>query len=273
MKHKVITDNAAKLLTHLKESKKQFFRFQDAEQFMEDTSKAYVKEFLEDLIDRELILRLKKGLYVTVPYDVSAKDYFPDWRVVASHLAGDAQYYIAYYSALQLHSLTTQPSYTTQIVVNKRINPAVQKIHNVNFQFIYHEDKSFFGFKKMWPDSYNWVNCSDLEKTIIDCLYKPDYAMGITEVAKAIYKAKDKLNYDKLLKYLKQFDKQVAIKRLGFLLELYEIKTTVIEQLQNLKTASYVLLDPSYPKEGKTDSRWSIQINFDLETLKHAPFS
>lgn len=273
MKYKVITDNAAKLLKHLSESKKQFFLFQDVEQFMEKSSKAYVKEFLEDLVSRELVLRLKKGLYVVVPYDISAKDYFPDWRVVAAHLVGDAQYYIAYYSALQLHSLTTQPNYTTQIVVNKRIYPAIQKIHNVDFQFIYHEDKSFFGIKKMWPDTYNWVNCSDLEKTIIDCLYKPDYAMGITEVAKALYKAKDKLNYDKLLKYLQQFNKQVAIKRLGFLLELYEINTPIIEQLIKIKTPTYLPLDPSYPSEGKTDARWNIKINFDLETIKQAPFS
>ena len=274
MKYKVITDNAAKLLKHLTESKKQFFTFQDAEQFMQGASKPYIKEFLEDLVTRELVLRLKKGLYVVIPYDISAKDYFPNWCVVASHLAGeDANYYIAYYSALQLHSLTTQPNYTTQIVVNKRIYPAVQKIHDVEFQFIYRADKSFFGIKKMWPDSYNWVSCSDLEKTIIDCLYKPDYAMGITEVAKALYKAKDKLDYDKLLKYLNQFNKQVAVKRLGFLLELYEINTPIIEQLIKMKTQTYLYLDPSYPQEGKINKRWNIKINFDLETIKQAPFS
>lgn len=96
MKYKVITDNASKLLRHLSESKKQFFTFSDVEQFMKDTSKAYVKEFLQDLVERELVMRLKKGLYVTIPYDIPAKDYFPDYRVVAAHLVGDAEYFIGY---------------------------------------------------------------------------------------------------------------------------------------------------------------------------------
>ena len=273
MMYKVVTDNASKLLKHLSESKKQFFAFHDAEQFMRDASQPYVKKLLKNLVDRELVMRLKKGLYVTIPYDVPAKDYFPDYRVVAAHLVGDAEYFIGYYSALQLHSLTTQPSYTTQIVINKFIQPAVQKIQDVTFQIIHRDEENFFGIKKMWPDSYNWVYCSDLEKTIIDCLYKPDYAMGITEVAKALYKAKEKLKYDVLLKYLKQFDKQAAIKRLGFLLDLYEIKTPITEALLKMKTPSYAVLDPSHPKQGTTQNRWSIQLNFDLETIKQAPFS
>ena len=273
MKYKVITDNAARLLHHLTEGKKQFFTFDDVMGFMTETSKPYAKKLLKDLVERELILRLRKGLYVTVPYEAAAKDYFPDLRIVAAHLAGDAKYYISYYSALQLHSLTTQPSYVTQIVVNKRIFPTIQKIHDTEFQFIYQEEKFFFGMKKMWPDGYNWVNCSDLEKTIIDCLYKPDYAMGITEVAKALYQAKEKLNYEKLLNYLKQFKKQVAIKRLGFLLELLEIKTPIIDELLKLRTPFYVALDPSHPKTGKTANRWYVQENYDLETIKQAPHS
>ena len=45
----------------------------------------------------------------------------------------------------------------------------------------------------MWIDGFNKVPCSDLEKTFIDCLYKPDYAGGITEIAKAFLNAKKKL--------------------------------------------------------------------------------
>lgn len=273
MKYKVITNNASKLLKHLSDSKKQFFTSQDVKEFMSKTSNAYVKEFLEDLVHRQLIMRLQRGLYTVVPYDVAATDYFPDWNVVASHLVGDAEYYIGYYSAMQLHSLTTQPSYTVQVVVNKRMIPATKKIHNAKFQFIYHEAPSFFGIKKMWPDNFTWVYCSDLEKTMIDCLYKPQYAMGITEVAKALYKVKDKINFEKLLKYFKQYNKQVAVKRLGFLLDLYEIKAPIIPQLQEMITASYVSLDPSYPKEGKSNSRWHVLINFDIDTIKQAPFS
>lgn len=106
-----------------------------------------------------------------------------------------------------------------------------------------------------------------MEKTFIDCLFKPSYASGITEITKAIYKSKDTLNYQKLFEYAMQFNSQAVIKRLGFLLELLEVKNPVIEKLQKLRTNSFVLLEPSHPKEGKTISRWAIQQNIDSNSI------
>lgn len=128
--------------------------------------------------------------------------------------------------------------------------------------------KIIFLWKKIWIDSFNKVSCSDLEKTIIDCLFKPDYAGGIVEVARAIYSTKDKLDYEKLLEYTIKFDSQAVLKRLGYILELFEIETEIIQELQKIKTASYIVLDTELPKTGKRNSRWSIQQNLDTETIK-----
>jgi len=48
----------------------------------------------------------------------------PDWHLLSQYLVGDAEYYIGYFSALQIHSLTTQPHLKEQIVVNKQIKPS-----------------------------------------------------------------------------------------------------------------------------------------------------
>jgi predicted transcriptional regulator of viral defense system len=117
------------------------------------------------------------------------------------------------------------------------------------------------------------VLCSDLEKTIIDCLFKPDYAGGIVEVAKAIYISKDKINYNTLLEYAIKFDSQAVIKRLGFLLETLDISNKITEELQQLKTVSYVVLDTELPKVGKRISRWSIQQNLETDTIKSAIYT
>ncbi|HNI10421.1 MAG TPA: transcriptional regulator, partial [bacterium] len=143
----------------------------------------------------------------------------------------------------------------------------------VPFQFIYHNEKHFFGSKKIWIDSFNKVMCSDLEKTLIDCLFKPDYAGGVVEVARAIYTSKDKIKYDTLLDYAKKFDSQAVIKRLGFLLEILDINTQIVQELKQLKTASYVVLDTELPKTGKRISRWSIQQNLEIETIKSAIYT
>ena len=125
----------------------------------------------------------------------------------------------------------------------------------------------------MWIDNFHQVLCSDLEKTFVDCLFKPDYAGGIVEVARALNTAKQQLQFDKLLAYVQRFQSQAVGKRLGFLLELLGISTPIIDSLQKNKTASYVLLDTELPKSGPIISRWSIQQNLDTETIKSAIYT
>jgi len=216
---------------------------------------------------RGLLMRVKEGLYYVIPFEQDPKTFMPDWHLLSQYLVSGAEYYIDYFSALQIHSLTTQPNLREQIVVNKQIKPSTLFVKEIPFQFIYHNEKHFFGNKKMWIDSFNRVQCSNLEKTIIDCLFKPEYAGGVTEIAKAIYKIKDKIDYSKILQYTKHFNSQAVIKRLGFLFELLEIKHVIIDELQKLRTNSIVLLEPSYLKEGKTISRWAIQQNIDTESI------
>ncbi len=147
------------------------------------------------------------------------------------------------------------------------------KIKNIPFQFIYHNKKHFFGAKKIWIDNFNKVLCSDLEKTFIDCLFKPNYAGGLVEIGRAIYMSKDNINFGMLLDYAKKFNSQAVIKRLGFLLETLEIDNNIIDKLQNLKTASYVVADTELPKTGKRISRWSIQQNIETKTIKSAIYT
>ncbi len=197
----------------------------------------------------------------------------PDWHIIAEHLVKDADYYIGYYSALQIHNLITQPSLKEQIVVSKQIRPSVLKIKDIPFQFIYHNSDHFFGVKKVWIDNFNKVNCSDLEKTIIDCLYRPDYAGGIVEISKAIYQSKEIIKFETLYEYARRFDTYAVIKRLGFLLEALSIETPIIEPLLKLQNKSCVLLDPALPATGNRDNKWQIQQNIDMDTILSSIYS
>ena len=273
IKNKNISFQANALLNILIEEKRLCFGINSAYQILPNSSTDAVKRLLSDMTKRGLLMRVKEGLYYVIPYEQDPKTFMPDWHLLSQYLVGDAEYYIGYFSALQIHSLTTQPNLKEQIVVNKQIKPSTLLIKEIPFQFIYHSNKHFFGGKKTWIDSFNRVQCSDLEKTIIDCLFKPEYAGGITEIAKAIYKIKDKIDFSKILQYAYCFDSQAVIKRLGFLLELLEIKNTIIDELQKLRTNSIILLEPSYPKEGKTVSRWAIQQNIDTKSILSPVYS
>jgi predicted transcriptional regulator of viral defense system len=267
IKHKNISILSSKLLSKLNAKGKVWFHIKDIYELFPELSKKSISQQLAMMVSNGLLMRIREGIYYIVPYEADSEIFMPDWHLLAEPLVGQ-NYYIGYYSALQIHQLITQPSLIEQIVVNKQIKPSETTIKDIKFQFVYHNENRFFGYKKVWIDNFNKVYCSDLEKTIIDCLNKPDYAGGIVEIAKAIYMAKDKLHYDTLLKYALRFNSQAVIKRLGYLLELLQISTPIIASLQNQRTSSISLLDTEAPKFGKIFTRWNIQQNIDIETIK-----
>jgi len=267
MKHKLISTESNRLLSYFNEKSQFSFRYAEAFDALPKASESAVKELLSDMTKRGLLMRLKEGVYYIIPYESDSVSFMPDWHLIAGPLAGEIEHYIGYYSALQIHNLVTQPSLKEQIVVSQQMRPSTVKVKGIPFQFIYHNPKHFFGAKKIWIDNFNKVQCSDLEKTFIDCLFKPDYAGGIVEIAGALFRSKDQLKYDVLLSYAVRFKSQAVVKRLGFLLEALGIQNKIIPELQKIKTASYVPLDTKFPKSGKLLSRWSIQQNVETDTI------
>lgn len=267
MKHKYISTESNRLLSYFNEKNQLAFRYAEAFDALPASKEGAVKQLLSDMTKRGLLMRLKEGVYYIIPYESDPVSFMPDWHLIAEPLVGEVDHYIGYYSALQIHNLITQPSLKEQIVVSQQVRPSTLKVKGIPFQFIYHNPKHFFGSKKIWIDNFNKVQCSDLEKTFIDCLFKPDYAGGIVEIARALFQSKDQLKYHVLLSYAVRFKSQAVIKRLGFLLEELGIQNKIIPELQKIKTSSYVLLDTKLPKTGKLLSRWSVQQNLETNTI------
>ena len=273
MKSKNTSQQSTDLLAHFNEKEQVCFTTQEAARALKSTKPKALSELLSGMSRRGLLMKIKHGIYYIIPYEQKPETFMPDWHRLAQYIVGDADYYIGYYSAMQIHSLITQPALKEQIVVNKQLKPSSLLIKGIPFQFIYHNEKHFFGNKKTWVDSFNKVQCSDLEKTFIDALFKPQYAGGITEIAKALYKSKEKIDYKKLLNYAAQFDSLAVSKRLGYLLELLQIEQPMVQSLQKLKTKSYFLLEPSHSKDGKMISRWNLHENIDHQSVLSLIFS
>lgn len=150
------------------------------------------------------------------------------------------------------------------------MHPSVLFIKDIPFQFIYHNETHFFGYQKTWIDDFHQVYCADLEKTLIDGLFRPHYAGGIIELGKAMYLAQDQLDMKRLFNYAQQFQSQAVIKRLGYLLELLDIQDPIVDKLQKLASRSFVVLDPEMPPSGKRMSRWRVQQNVTGDTIQAA---
>ena len=241
-----------------------------------DRDEAATRRILSDMVRNGLIMRLRDGFYTIIPYNCEPENYFPNWHVVAHYLVNNNPYYIGYYSALTLHDLTVQPSLSEQIVVAQPVRPTTQIIKDIPFRFIIHNPSHFFGITKKWIEQGTFrVQCSDLEKTLIDCAFKPDYAGGVSQLSHALYKSRAVLNPEKILTYTNRFGSDAVVRRLGFLLEALDILPELSRafKTQINKPASYVALDTALPKSGHMYSRWGIIQNLDLDTIQSVNFS
>ncbi len=146
-KHKTLSSQSAEVIRHFTSLSQSGFTLAEVTTFLNHSSGDAVRKLMRDMVNRGLLLRLKDGVYWMIPYEQDASNYFPDWRLVAGHLVGKANYYIGYYSALELHGLITQPSMVGQIVVNRQIKPAILKIRERQYQFIYHNKTHFLAQK------------------------------------------------------------------------------------------------------------------------------
>jgi predicted transcriptional regulator of viral defense system len=272
MKYKNITGFSSKILTEMNERGKSWFTLSDVSSIFPDMTANSIRVGIKRMHDAGLLLRVREGTYYVIPFEQDPEVYLPDWRLLAAPLSG-GDHYIGYYSALQIHGLTTQPSLREQIVVNKQRKPSETSINEVRFQFIYHNSKHYFGYGKQWINQHDQALCSDIEKTVLDCLYKPEYAGGITEIAKAIFAARERIDYDLLLDYVSRFGSQAVLKRLGYLLELLRIETPIIVKLKEMRTSSISPLDTEAPQSGKVLSRWNIVQNVEAETVRGAAFT
>ena len=110
---------------------------------------------------------------------------------------------------------------------------------------------------------------SDLERTILDGLARPNLCAGVSQVATGLWLRQDDLNWNQLAAYAKRLDVRAVAQRLGYLLELYDLGTpSLIASLQEMVGTGYARLDTLLPESGPYLARWRLQLNLEPETLQ-----
>lgn len=211
--------------------------------------------------------RLKPGLFILVPFELGhERDYLGNPYVVARELVGSADYYVSHASAMDLHQMVTQPQLVVYTTTTKAIRP--RDVLGTEFRFVRLKPEHLFGTTGHWVTKSEQVQVSDLERTIIDGLKQSEYCGGITELAKGFWMRRDDIDLGKLVDYALRLDVGAVIRRLGFLLETFEVDAPhELERLQQKLTAAYAVLDPLLPDEGKFVARWRLRLNVDRDEI------
>lgn len=263
---KALGEVEARLLASLASQNKLIFTIQEA-QAVTSSSLPAVHSLVSGLVKKKWLIRLVQGKYLIVPLEAGEKgEHTENWFVIARNLIEGKPYYISHYSALDIHEMVTQPVMT--IYISTPIRRIPKNILGATFRFIYTKPEDLWGIENIWVTQSQQVKTSDLERTIIDCLDRPDLCGGVSEVAKGIWTKRNEIDYSKLAEYSKKLGRKSVIKRLGFILETYSLgKQEMFSRLKEATTNSYTLLDPSLPASGRFKSSWKVRANIEPEEL------
>ncbi len=264
---KTIGPQTAGLLAGLYDRAQSTFTLSDAQEITGLTPHL-ASSLLHKATRRGLVSRLKPGVFVIVPPELgSATEYAGDPYLVARRLAEPAPSFISHASAMEIHRMVTQPQFVVFASSPKQIQS--RTIRGTEFRFVYVQPEHYFGTTKHWATKQEFVEISDLERTVIDGLRQPEYCGGITEVAKGLWMRNQDMQPAKLVDYALRLGVGAVIRRLGYLLELYGISSEdELARLRETLTDSYMRLDPMLPKEGHHLHRWRLQLNITRDELE-----
>lgn len=213
-----------------------------------------LNEVLENLEQKGFLKRIEKGKYV--------RSIFNDPYVIGNLLIEESA--IAYWSALHLHGLT--PRFPNVIFLQSTKRKNNKRVFGVEYKFVFVSNRKFQGIIENGYGNLQY-RITDINKTIVDCFDLPQYSGGFTELVQAFSSAKS--NSRDLINYAESINNIAAIKRMGFLAELFNIDGSkqFIRWAKKQINSAYNLLDPGGLQEGEFNKDWNLRLNIDKERL------
>jgi len=207
------------------------------------------------------LVRIKRGVYATVPVGSNAANYQPHPPLVATKLADDAV--VAYHSALELHgcaySLWTREQYLTA----SRLAPfrfrgveyvAVQAPRAVRAL------PDFGGGVEAKPHAGGLVRVTSLERTLVDLLHAPGHGGGWEEIWRSLAMAAY-FDLDAVLDHALLMGSTLTVARTGFFLEQHR-ESLMVPNAFLARLAAHAPPQPLYldrqRKSGRLIRPWNL---------------
>ena len=232
-----------------------------------NVSQMHAYNLLKSMCKKGALDRAKSNLYVRVPAHIvhDKGKYIEDPIIVAKNIT--KPYFFSYYTALSLHGLAQQYTRNFYISTLKPI-PKINYHENI-IQPVTLIQKRFFGFCKVKYENKKIV-VSDLERTVVDVVDRPEYAGGYEEILRCILGV-EKLDWQRLLTYVDKMEEKILINRLGYLFELLKKQVNTPDSF--LKNLQKRLSDNIYyfeKRSGKFNKKWRIIVDERLEEAVEA---
>lgn len=210
-----------------------------------NTSKSLIKAEL----DKKHIQKIKHNLYVVCDLQNQKPIGMP--YEIASKITKDA--YISYRSALEYYA-KVQSTSRIVCISSKR------KFENVRFKgysYKYFNNSGTFGISNK-----KGIRITDKERTVLDCINKPELAGGDENLVNYL-ELVGRLNGNKILKYLSNYNSKKLYTKVGFMLEwlnyVFRVEQDVINYCQSRKTKTKYYFNAK-TKDNILVSKWGLRV-------------
>ncbi len=223
-------------------------------------SRAFARKIAHTLVRKGWLQRVGRGRYLLNPARHGAQA-VPDTDPLRLGSRVARPYYFGYATAAELLGLLPQASRVYYIVTPTRGQSRIQ--HAAQFQRVRMTPARFFGVRSIVRRGER-VMVSDVERTIVDCLERPEFSGGLGGVARILESAGDQIRWDRLRRYLDRLGERSLIVRLGFLAERVLVRrpppSRWVRAALPGPSDPYVPLGPpkEFGRRGPHDPRWRI---------------
>jgi predicted transcriptional regulator of viral defense system len=222
--------------------------------------RGFARKLAHDLVRKGWIQRVGRGRYLLNPSE-RGPEAVPDTDPlrVGSHIV--RPYYFGYASAAELWGFLLQAGRVYYLVTPTRTSVRID--HPAQFRFVRSRPERFFGSQEIERRGEK-ILVSDPEKTVIDCVDRPELSGGLGGVAQIISRAKPRISWRRLSKYLARLDERSLARRVGFLLERVRPGVPPPRDWANRWRArpdeAWAPLGPArtFGRQGPHDRRWHI---------------
>lgn len=201
--------------------KLEVFNLEDAKKVVGNIDNA--KVILNSYIKKGIVKRVRRNLYCAV--NLESREALADRYLIGSKINESA--YLTHHSAFEVHGLSHQVSFVVYVASDSKISDF--EFEGVLYKYVgkgINEGITHYRLNEK-------VRFTDLERTVVDSMDRPDYCGGIHELDE-ILKICPVLDEAKLLKYLEAYDKKVLYKKAGYFLERYQQSLGITDSFLSL---------------------------------------
>lgn len=177
------------------------------------TSPQSADQVIRSLLSKGWLERAGWGRYLLVPPE-QGPDALGDSNLLALASQLAKPYYIGFGTAAAHYGLTTQHRNVIYLVTPRHLRSQV--IQGTEVRIINMGARRFFGYAPV--DVYGYpVEMSDREKTVLDCVDRPELSGGYGEVATIFATGVRRFDWVKTVDYLEKIGSVALVRRVGFL--------------------------------------------------------